>query len=127
MRHHFKNLQVWQISMTFIKKVYEASVSLPEIEKFGLIQQMRRSAVSVASNIAEGTGRSTDKDFVNFLHISLGSTYEIETQILLCDQLNYFSKETVEILLKEVSDIQKMLIGLINSIKSKLQTQNSNV
>ena len=113
--------------MTFIKKVYETTCALPEIEKFGLTQQMRRCAVSVASNIAEGTGRSTDKDFINFLHISLGSTYEIETQILLCEQLNYFTKEIVEVLLKEISDIQKMLIGLINSLKSKLKTQNSNV
>jgi four helix bundle protein len=72
MRHHFKNLQVWQISMTFIGKVYEYTSVLPDVEKFGLVQQMRRCAVSIASNIAEGTGRSTDKDFVNFLHMSLG-------------------------------------------------------
>jgi four helix bundle protein len=85
--HNFRELTIWKDSMTLTKEVYLLTASLPENEKFGLISQMRRSAVSIPSNIAEGSGRTSEKEFLHFLRVSLSSSYELETQLLLSADL----------------------------------------
>jgi len=86
----YKELLVWQKSMMLVSKIYELTRKLPEDERFGLISQMRRSSVSIPSNIAEGWGRLSRKNYIQFLRISRGSLYELETQILITKQLNRY-------------------------------------
>lgn len=118
--HNYKNLKVWQVAMELAEELYRVSAELPPDERFGLISQMRRSVVSIASNIAEGTGRNTDKDFARFLNLALGSAFELETQLLLSVRLGYLSQAAPEVL-KKVNQVQKMLHNLI----AKFQTQES--
>lgn len=106
MRHNFRELTIWKESLNVTKQVYLFCANLPEDEKFGLKSQMQRSAVSIASNIAEGSGRTTDKDFNKFLDYSLSSSYELETQILLSKELFNFD---VEDILKELNVTQKRI------------------
>ena len=84
-----KNLKAWQLAMDIAEKIYSTTDSFPTNEKFGLISQMRRCAISVPSNIAEGAGRNTKKEFINFLHISQGSLSELDTQLELALRLQY--------------------------------------
>lgn len=115
--HDYKNLKVWQKAMKLAKSVYGYSQVLPTEEKYGLTSQIKQNAVSIASNIAEGAGRNTDKQFVNFLNISLGSSFELETQFILIQDLfeieNY--NETIKEILNENNEIQRMLYKLIQS------------
>ena len=87
--HNYNELLVWKKARLFVKKVYLLTNDFPTEEKFGLISQMRRSAISIPSIIAEGSGRSSDKDFANFLSIALGSSFELETQIWLSMDLGF--------------------------------------
>lgn len=116
--HNYKNLKVWQLAMELAEELYRLSAELPSDEKFGLVSQMRRCVVSIASNIAEGTGRNTDKDFSRFLNLALGSAFELETQLLLSVRLGYLNQNKPEVLNK-VNQVQKMLHSLI----SKFQAQ----
>lgn len=114
--HH--KLDVWKRSIDFVTKIYRETGGFPEDEKFGLISQMRRAAVSIASNIAEGAARKSRKEFINFLHIAQGSTAELETQILISRNLGFSGIKKVEPLLRELEEISKMIIGLQRSLKS---------
>ena len=116
--HNYKNLKVWQISMELAEELYRLSAKLPNDEKFGLVSQMRRCVVSIASNIAEGTGRGSDKDFSRFMNIALGSAFELETQVLLSIRLGYLNQPQQEVLNK-VSQVQKMLHSLIRKLQDK--------
>lgn len=118
MGHNFKQLKVWQIAMDHVVKIYNEAQCLPEKEKFGLYAQLTRSAVSIASNIAEGSGRKTDKDFGNFLNMALASAFENETQIMICERINYFDEKITEGLLNSVVEIQRMLNGLISKLNN---------
>lgn len=111
---NFKDLIVWQKSMCLVKSVYRLLEKLPSKEDFGLRSQVRRSAISIPSNIAEGSKRGSRKDYVQFLRIAHGSLAEIETQILLIEEL--YSTD-VSALLQEINEISKMLNGLISSLK----------
>ncbi len=108
-----KDLQVWQDSMSLAKKVYRLIQDFPEDERFGLSLQMKRSAISIPSNIAEGAARSSKREFEHFLYISLGSLSELETQWLLAFELG-MTKEKPE---THVTPVRKMLLGLIRHIK----------
>lgn len=120
MRPHY-NLDVWKKSFSLVKKIYLLTDEFPSEEKFGLISQLRRASVSVPTNISEGSARSSQKEFLHFLYISLGSLTEVETLLLLSRELGFIkSKGVVEELLKEIELITKLLLGLINSIKKKL-------
>lgn len=119
MRTH-KDLDVWKLSIDFVTEIYTITKGFPKEEQFGLTNQIRRAAVSVPSNIAEGAGRKSDKEFLQFLYISLGSVQEIDTQILISLNLNYLTKSEYEILLIKLDQISKMLSGLIKSFKEKL-------
>ncbi len=112
----FKDLLVWQKSIDIAEEVYRLTADFPAVEKFNLESQIKRSVVSIASNIAEGAGRGSKNEFKHFLSIALGSSYELETQLILSGRLNYSSKEKVELLLTKLDEIQKMLIGLQKSL-----------
>jgi len=116
--HNFKELKVWQNARVFVKEVYVVTKDFPAEEKFGLISQMRRSAVSIPSNIAEGSGRGTDKDFGYFLNVSLGSAYELQTLLFLSLDLELVHEEKVSQLNVSLEEIQKMIYGLIKTIKT---------
>jgi len=109
MRHNFRDLEIWKDSFAIVKNVYEICSKLPDDEKFGLKSQVQRCAVSIPSNIAEGSGRTTDKEFLHFLNIAISSSYELETQLLLVQEL--FEIDTNEIIGKIQSN-QRMIGGL---------------
>ena len=113
----FKDLRVWQISVDLVEDIYKISEKLPKTELFGLVSQMRRAAVSIPSNIAEGSKRGSRADFKQFCKISLGSAAELETQLLIVERLYPGIRLDPEIFQK-IEDIQKMLGSLAN----KLQT-----
>ncbi len=109
----YKNLQVWQMAMALAKEVYNTTASYPKSETFGLVSQMRRCVVSIASNIAEGYGRGTNNDLVHFLYISLGSSNELETQLLLSRAFSYIEEGETQALLQKNEQVGKMLSSLI--------------
>jgi len=110
--HNFRELAVWKKAQLLTKDVYKLSANFPDIEKFGLTSQIRRSTISIPSNIAEGSSRNSSKDFVRFLRIALGSAFELETQLLLSIDLDFTSEEEVNPINDRIQEIQKMLIGL---------------
>ncbi len=111
----YKELIVWQKSMDLVVDVYRTIDSLPNIERFALSDQIRRCSVSIPSNIAEGAGRNHTKEFVQFLSISLGSLYELQTQLEIANRIGYLDN-TIE-LNRKTLEIEKMLNALITSIK----------
>jgi four helix bundle protein len=113
----FKDLIVWQRSMDLGVTIYKITQKLPAIEQFGLISQLRRAAVSIPSNIAEGYGRQSTGNYRQFLSISRGSLMEIETQIDICGRLKYLAQSDTENIFKEITEISKMLTSLISKIK----------
>ena len=113
----FKNLKVWQKGIELVKNIYKSTKEFPKEELYGLTSQMRRSAISVPSNIAEGSGRGTDKDFNRFLDIALGSSYELETQIIIAFELEFISEQDFNDLSMKINEEQKMIAGLQKSLK----------
>ena len=111
--HKLENLKIWHKAMLVTELVYELSAGFPKEEKFGLTNQIRRCAVSVPSNIAEGAGRNTKGEFANFLGIANGSLYELQTQLLLASRLGFVSEDSINEILKSVTEIQKMNYKLI--------------
>ncbi|SKB80350.1 four helix bundle protein [Salegentibacter salinarum] len=105
--HNLNDLKIWNKAMDFSEKTYLLSANFPTEEKFGLTSQIRRSAVSVPSNIAEGAGRNTKGEFKNFLGIASGSSYEHYTQLILSYRLNLIEEEKVKPVLSEVIEVQK--------------------
>jgi four helix bundle protein len=117
--HNYKELKVWKEAMQLAKDAYLISAGFPQDEKFGLTSQVRRSAVSVPSNIAEGAGRKSDKEFLHYLSMASGSLYELETQLLLSVDFNYSSKEILEDCFSSVTALQKMLYKLQEQLTQK--------
>ncbi|MFZ6014210.1 MAG: four helix bundle protein [Bacteroidota bacterium] len=113
---NFKKLKVWQQGMELVLKTYQLAKQLPSEEKFGLRSQITNSSVSIPSNIAEGSAKSGKRDYVRFLEISLGSAYELETQVLIIDMLQLGDKTLIESLLKDVDEEQKMLQRFILTV-----------
>lgn len=114
-----KDLKVWKDAISHVTSIYNSTKSFPDDEKFGLTSQIRRCAVSIPSNIAEGSARNTDKFFMRFLYISLGSASELHTQLIIANNLKFLKDDQFEVLSKDTDAISKMLSGLINSIKRK--------
>lgn len=112
----FRDLVVWQKSMSLVNRVYVETAMMPPQEKFGLTSQMRRAAVSVPSNIAEGYGRSTSREFLRFLRIANGSLSELETQVLLANSFGWLHQE----LMGDVSEVGKILQSTIKRIRENL-------
>jgi four helix bundle protein len=111
-----KDLDVWKIAIDFVTTIYETTSLFPKEEIYGLTSQIRRSAVSIPSNIAEGAGRKSKTEFKQFLYIALASAAELETQIIIAKNLKYLQEDKYENMLKELNTIAKMLQGLIKSI-----------
>lgn len=118
-----KDLKVWQESMTFVKEVYDITKCFPKEEQFGLTSQLRRSAISIPSNIAEGAGRNSTKEWIRFLYIALGSLAELETQITIASMLEYI--KDIDNLLKKVIYIRVMITKLIASLQKTAQSSLS--
>lgn len=117
--HNYKELNVWKRSIKLTVQVYKMSQKFPVEERFGLISQIRRCAVSVPSNIAEGAGRRTDGEFVNFLGIAHGSICELETQLYVGLELEYLNTKEFKEVSSELTEIQKMLYTLILKFEKK--------
>ncbi|HYN14403.1 MAG TPA: four helix bundle protein [Terriglobales bacterium] len=116
MTQTFRDFIAWQQGKALAREVYEITRLFPDEERFGLVIQLRRAAVSVPSNIAEGRGRGTKKDFAHFLMQARGSLYEVETQIELANELHYINQFDTARLLKHCDELSRVLNGLINSI-----------
>lgn len=114
--HNFKKLDIWIKSMDLASEIYLLTNSFPSIERFGLISQMQRSAVSIPSNIAEGSAKSSNKDFARFLEMSMGSSFELETQLILASKLNYVDSEISISTQNKINELQKMIIGFKNKL-----------
>lgn len=115
--HNFKELKIWQLSRKFVKAIYLSTKSFPDSERFGLASQMQRAAISIPSNIAEGSGR-TDKEFRHFLAISLSSAFELETQLFLSADLDYCDENKIKAYFDSIQEIQKMIYKFRQTIES---------
>ena len=111
-----KDLDVWKEAMTLVKGIYKLTADFPKEETYGLVSQIRRAAVSIPSNIAEGAARNSNKEFIQFLYVSLGSLAELETQLLLSRDLGFFKNEELH---GSIERIRRMLLGLIKHLRSK--------
>ena len=116
---NFREYDVWIDGMDIVKSIYTIVTDFPSSEKFSLTSQITRSAVSIPSNIAEGASRNSEKDFARFLEISLGSAFELETQLRVANQLNYIAKPSFEQLLENITSLQKRIHGLRKTVLNK--------
>jgi four helix bundle protein len=115
--HKLEDLKIWNKAMKVAEEVYLLTADFPKEERFGITSQLRRSAVSIPSNIAEGAGRNTNGEFKYFLGIANGSSYELFTQLLLSIKLKIASETTVDPILSKVVELQKMGYALIKSLE----------
>ena len=115
----FKELNVWQRAVRLTVVLYKTLQKFPETERFGLTSQMQRAAVSVSANIAEGWGRGSTKEYIQFLYIARGSLMELETHLIIAQQLNYINNDQLDQFGKDIEDIAKMLNRLIKTLKDK--------
>ena len=120
----YRELEVWKKSIGLVKILYKVTEKFPENERFGLIIQIRRAAVSIPANIAEGWGRETIKNYVQFLRIARGSLFELDTLILIAFELNYISKEQEDIVKTKIEEIGRMLNSMIKKLNSKQQSES---
>ena len=116
---HYRDLLVWQKAVGWVEAIYSATHGWPQDERFGLISQVRRAAVSVPSNIAEGCARRSTGDFVRFLSISRGSLAEVETQLIIATRLGYLDEPTQASLLEAADELSRMLAGLIAKLEER--------
>jgi four helix bundle protein len=116
---NYQELIAWQKSMDLVEQIYQASRTFPREEIYGLTSQLRRAAVSIASNIAEGQGRRTTADFLRHLSIGYGSLREVETQILIAARLRYSASLTTDTVMNLAGEVGRLLNGLMNSLERK--------
>lgn len=121
----YKDLIAWQKGMELVAMIYDATECFPPQEQFGLVSQLRRAAVSVPSNIAEGKAHYSNRDFVRFLRHARGSLAEIETQVLIAQQRKYLPAATTTKLTQQLDELGRILSGLINSLKEREPAQDS--
>lgn len=122
--HNIKELKIWIKSMDLVVEIYNALSNFPSDEKYGLNSQIKRSAVSIPSNISEVAGRNSDKEFLYFLSIAHGSSYELQTQLLLAQRLDLIESDKCEFLINELVEIQKMNYIFQKNLKSKTIINN---
>ena len=123
MRTH-KDLDVWKNAMDLTANVYSLTTRFPKEELYGLTSQIRRSAVSIPSNIAEGAARHSRKEFIQFLHIASGSVAELETQLLLAPRMGFISSSSI---ISDIEEVRKLLLGLLRSLRKKPITHHSSL
>jgi four helix bundle protein len=114
----YRELIVWQKAMQLVTQIYKNTEDLPKEELYGLISQIRRSSISIPSNIAEGYGRNSTNDYIRFLQISRGSLYELQTQLEICLNLNYLNQISFNDIYEQSREIERMLSSLINKLNS---------
>ena len=124
MRPHEK-LEVWSRAVEFVVTIYKATAEFPKEEKFGLTSQIRRAAVSVPANIAEGAARQSSKEFTHFLAIAQGSASELETELLIAERLGYFESDAHKKMYNELNTIARMIVGLSQHLKRKETMENT--
>jgi len=112
-----RDLNVWKEAMNLVKQVYIETKKFPKEEIYGITNQIRRAAVSIPSNIAEGNGRKNRKEYINFLSIANGSLMELETQLIISENIGYLDKKNMDILLKQVELVSRLLNGLRKSLE----------
>lgn len=120
--HQFEKLKIWQKAMDIAVLVYEISSFLPNDEKFNLIHQIKKCAVSIPSNIAEGSGRNSDKEFIQFLGIANGSTFELITQLILAKRLKLVNEELIQPIINQLVEVSNMNFSFQKSLKEKINT-----
>ncbi len=118
--HNIKDLKIWNKGIDLAIKVYDISAKFPADERYGLISQIRRCAVSIPSNISEGAGRNSNKEFLQFLGIANGSSYELQTQLVITERLGFVDTKICNELLESIDELQKMNFNLQKSIRLKL-------
>ena len=115
---NYRDLIAWQKAMDLVEMIYKATENFPKEEIYGLTAQIRRAAISIPSNIAEGQGRTSKKEFQNFLSIAHGSVREVETQVLIAQRLLYLPDDEVETVLKLAAEVGRLINGLLNSLST---------
>lgn len=115
----FKKLLIWQKSMSLITKIYISTNNFPKEEIFGLTSQIRRSSISIPSNIAEGLGRESNKEFLRFLNISIGSLFEMQTQLEIAKNIAYLNENEFNILYEDSREVERMLVSFMKKIKER--------
>lgn len=113
---NFKDLKIWQKGIELVKVIYQITNSFPSTEMYGIVSQMRRSAVSIPSNIAEGFMRKHNKEYRQFLYIALGSLAELETQIIISEQLRFLKNEQSKKVQTDIDELNRMITGLIKCL-----------
>lgn len=116
---NFRELNIWKEGISLVKEIYNLSKQLPVEEKFGLKSQICRAAVSIPSNIAEGCSRNSDIEFKRFLEIAIGSSFELETQLIIIYELQFISEKEMNSIIEPLSKEQKMINNLITKLKTK--------
>ncbi len=114
-----RDLDAWKRSIELVVKIYKITEGFPKVEMYGITSQIRRAAVSIPSNIAEGAGRSSDKEFIHFLSIALGSLAEVDTQLIICCELKFISKEIYNQFEIYIMNIRKLILGLKRYLNEK--------
>ncbi len=114
---NFREYPVWQQAVEYATKIYQITAEMPYFEKKGLCDQLQRAVVSISSNIAEGSARPSDYDFTHFLDMALGSSYEVETQLLISNNIGYINLNIYEQLHEEIISIEKQLAGFISAVR----------
>ena len=114
---NFKNLMVWQKSMDVVDRTFDIIDAMDRTTQFVLASQIGRSAVSVPSNISEGSGRNSSKDFARFLDIAIGSSFELETQLIICQRRKSLKECGIDGTLEQLMEVQKMLFGLLKKVR----------
>jgi four helix bundle protein len=116
----YRDLEVWQKARKLVKEIYTLSQNFPREEQFGLTSQIRRAAISIPSNIAEGHSRQSTKDYISFISIAIGSVAEVDTQLVLAQDLNYISPQDYSAVESNIHSLQQMLHKLRSALKAKL-------
>lgn len=116
---NFRNLLVWQKSMSLITKIYVSTKKFPKEEIYGLTSQIRRSSISIPSNIAEGFGRDSNKEYLRFLNVSIASLFELQTQLEIAKNIEYLTQEEYNNLYEDSREVDRMLVAFINKVKER--------
>ena len=118
--HRYKDLKVWQKAVDLSVIIYKITEGFPKKEQYSLSQQMNRAVVSIASNIAEGAGRNSDKEFLNFLSMSVGSSFELETQLVIANKIGYVDEKSLVEIGSLIKEIQNMIYSLQETLRKKV-------
>ena len=119
-KHNFREIKIWQEALLLVKEVYSFSSQLPKEELYGITSQINRSAVSIPSNIAEGSGRTSNKEFIRFLEIAIASSYELETQLILAEEIFGLSSKNI---IENLNALQNRIGGFIRQIRLRIENE----